>query len=90
MAIPVKAILIEPEYRGGYGLTAIRELESQAVDVSEFDTSNALSDPTCCSGAYGYIIKNNKVYRIMKAYMDVDKNVRWLLCKNDTRSLDIV
>ena len=87
--IPLKAILLETR-KEGVGLHVIRKYENTAIDISNFDTSNAPSDPTCCSGGYGRIIKDNRVYRIEKTYMDIDKNVRWLLAVREENSCDIV
>ena len=90
MAIPVKAILLEPHHTLGSGLRSIREMESQAIDVSEFADCDSLSDATVQGGSSGYIIHDNKVYRMIKTYLDTDKKIRWIIAKNEDKEFDIL
>lgn len=77
MAIPSYALLIDsPEQNSG--LKAIRERESDLIDISSFVDDNACGDSTSASNTNNFI-KNNKVYRIKKVYMDLDKNKRIFL-----------
>ena len=85
--IPVKALLLEPEDTLGNGLASIRGLESRMIDITDFDI--AMSDSTSAAG-HGYIIKDNKVYNIIKTYMDLDKNVRIVMAKLDVERYDVL
>ena len=64
----------------GNGLRSIRAKASDLIDISDY--ADALSDSTS-SGNPARIIKNNKVYRIIKTYFDLDNNVRIVLAKID-------
>lgn len=89
MAIPAKLILIEKNERIGVGLQAIREKEASAIDITEFGgETNAFGDSTSASNK-GFIIKNNKVYTIMKTFMDLDKNCRYFVAKDEGLSSNI-
>ena len=90
MAIPVKAILLEPHHALGSGLRSIREMESDAIDISEFAECDALSDATVQGGSSGYIIHDNKVYRMIKTYLDTDKKIRWVIAKNEDKPFDVL
>ena len=74
MAVEVKVLLLDETNQLGTGLRAIREHENDLIDFSAFESG--VSDSTCVSGTYGRIIKNNKVYSIVKNYYDLDKNRR--------------
>lgn len=85
MAIPIKAILLEKNERIGTGLTALRQKMSTAIDISEY--GDALSDATS-STTHGYIIKDNKAYTIVRNFLDLDNNTRYIMAKNDENSFD--
>ena len=85
MEIPVKAILIEKNERLGTGLTALRTKMGSAIDISEY--GDALSDATSTT-THGYIIKNNKAYKIVRNFLDLDNNIRFIMAKNDENGFD--
>lgn len=85
MAIPIKAILLEKDERIGTGLTALRMKMSSAIDISEY--GDALSDSTS-STTHAYIIKNNKAYKVVRNFFDLDNNIRYIMAKNDENSFD--
>lgn len=85
MAIPIKAILLEKTDNFGTGLTALRKKEDNAIDISSY--VDAMGDATS-SGIRGNIIKNNKVYTIVRTYIDLDKNCRYVIAKNEDNSFD--
>lgn len=86
MAIPLKLLLIKPGDCLGNGLAAIRERESEFIDISGYEI--AMSDATATTNP-GYIIKDNSVYRIIKTYFDLDKSVRIALAKQDNDVYDV-
>lgn len=85
MAIPIKAILLEKADNLGSGLTALRTKESTAIDISGY--GEAMSDPTSSTNR-GNIIKNNKVYTIVRTYINLDKNCRYVIAKNEENPFD--
>lgn len=85
MSVPIKAILLEKNDKIGTGLYALREKEANAVDISSY--GEALSDPTSSTN-HGNIIKNNKVYTIIRTYIDLDKNCRFIIAKHEDNSFD--
>lgn len=85
MAVAIKAILLERNDQLGCGLTAIRTYANQAVDISSFE--EAISDSTS-SAVKACIIKDNKVYTVMKTFMDIDTNTRWVVAKNEMNGAD--
>lgn len=85
MAPSIKILLLEEGMGLGNGLAALRTLEDQLIDISEFEPG--LSDATNTMNP-GYIIKNNKVYRMLKNYFDLDKNMRVFICKSENEPYD--
>lgn len=85
MTPPIKLLILKPEYKLGNGLKAIREKSSEFIDITDYET--ALSDATSSTNP-SYVIKENKVYRIIKTYIDLDNNVRIVLAKPDHERYD--
>ena len=86
MTVPIKALLIGKEEKLGNGLAVIREKESEMISIDDYEV--ALSDATS-SGNPARIIKNNKVYKVIKTYFDLDKNARIILAKEEENGFDI-
>lgn len=87
MAVAVKALLLAKDDTLGNGLRAIRERESEMIDISEYEPG--LSDATS-STIQQYIIKDNKVYKTIRTYFDLDNNTRLLLCKEQNEVFDVL
>ena len=89
MAVAIKLLILTPENEKKYGcgLNAIRNLEDKLIDIS--DWGEAMSDATATS-AYGYVIKDNIVYRVSRTYFDLDNNCRVAIAKLDSEPYDIV
>lgn len=85
MAIPIKAILLEKDERIGTGLTALRQKMATAIDISDY--GDALSDSTSTT-THAYIIKNDKAYKVVRNFLDLDNNTRFIMAKNDENSFD--
>ena len=68
-----------------YGLRALREREADFIDISDYE--NGLSDATCTT-VKQFIIKEDKVYNVVKTYFDLDNNQRILLAKECTETFD--
>lgn len=84
--VPIKALLIGKEEKLGNGLAVIRERESEMISIDDYEV--ALSDATS-SGNPARIIKNNKVYKIIKNYFDLDNNTRIILAKEESEVFDV-
>ena len=87
MAIPVKALLLERDEPLGHGLDVIRKKESEMVDITDYN--DYLSDSTSASNCL-IIIHNDKVYRVIKNYFDLDKHVRIYIGIECAESRDII
>lgn len=87
MAVPIKLLILNPEDNFGNGLRSIREKSSEFIDISDY--GEALSDSTSSSNP-ARVIKNNKVYKIIKTYFDLDNNQRVVLAKIDHERYDDV
>lgn len=87
MPVPVKALLISKTEELGNGLAVIRERESEMIPIDEYGNGE-LSDSTS-SGNPARIIKDNKVYKIIKTYFDLDKSVRIVMAKEEDQSFDV-
>ena len=87
MAISVKALLIPYDDTMGNGLVSIREKESELIDIT--DWSDFTSDATNTSN-HGFVIKDNKVYKMIKFYFDLDKKCRILMCKETKETMDMI
>lgn len=83
----VKAILLEKNESLGTGLAALRAKEATAVDITSL--ADGLSDPTSSTNR-GNIIKNNKVYTILRTYIDLDSNCRYIIARNENNVFDKV
>ena len=86
MIIPIKVLLIDKNEKLGNGLAVIRERESEMITIDDFEV--ALSDATS-SGNPARVIKNNKIYKIIKTYFDLDNNCRIVLAKEEENAFDI-
>ena len=84
--MPIKLLLLNPEDKLGNGLRAIREKESDLIDISNYEPG--VSDPAITTNP-GYVIKDNKVYRIIKTYFDLDKGYRVFIAKLDMEGYDV-
>ena len=87
MAIPIKALLIPYDDTMGNGLVSIREKESELIDIT--DWSDFTSDATNTSN-HGFVIKDNKVYKMIKFYFDLDKKCRIVMCKETKETMDMI
>lgn len=87
MAVSLKLLLIDSGDKLGNGLASIRARESEMIDISTYEAG--ISDPTITTNP-GYVIKNNKVYRIIKTYFDLDKSARVFIAKEDMEYYDII
>lgn len=83
--ISCKCLLLSPGDGLGNGLNAIRTRESELIDISDYEPG--YSDATSTTNPQ-YVIKDDKVYRIIKTYFDLDKNARIFLCKLDHERYD--
>lgn len=83
--IPIKVILLEKGEKLGTGLTALRTKESEAIDITDYEV--ALSDATSASG-YTYFVKDNKAYAAVRNYLDLDRNIRFIIARNEGNSFD--
>lgn len=88
MAIPTKAILLGRNEHLGTGLQAIRTKESTAIEITDFVSDNACGDSTAAANK-GFIIKNNKVYTVMRTFMDLDNKCRYIVAKDEGNNSDI-
>ena len=84
--VPIKALLIGKEEKLGNGLAVIRERESEMISIDDYEV--AVSDATS-SGNPARIIKNNKVYKIIKNYFDLDNNARIILANEESEVFDV-
>ena len=83
MSIPTKVLCLSTaDMSYGTGLRAIRELADVMIDISDFADDNALGDSSAAVNASS-VIKDDKVYRIVKSFFDLDNNVRILLATEE-------
>ena len=86
MAAPVKLLLIAKDEKLGNGLASIREKESEMIAFDDYEPG--LSDSTSSTNP-SRVIKDNKVYKIIKTYFDLDKRCRIMLAKEEENSFDV-
>lgn len=83
--LKTKILLLKKGNNLGQGLAAIRELEDEMIDITDYE--NHFSDSTSTSNT-GRIIKDNKVYNVFKSYWDLDKGVCVYLAKEEDEPYD--
>ena len=83
MAVTTKVLLVKNDSIYGTGLNAIRKQASQMIDISDFADAGALGDSSAAVNASN-VIKDNKVYRIVKSYFDLDNNLRILVATEES------
>lgn len=87
MALPIKLLLIEKGDKLGNGLAAIRAREGDLMDISDYES--AMSDSTSTANP-NYVIVDNKVYRMIKTYFDLENERRIVIAKEDMESYDVI
>ena len=82
----IKVLLIKAGDKYGLSLRAIRERANEMIDISSFEAGLSDATGTTCQAC---IIKDNKVYRVVRNYFDLDKNERIFVAKLDMDPNDI-
>lgn len=76
----IKVLLVKTGDEFPNGLKAIRKRASEMIDITSFDEAISDATSTTCPA---WIIKNDKVYKVIRNYFDLDKNERIFLAKLD-------
>lgn len=87
MAAPaLKLLLLDKTDKLGAGLAAIREHQSDLIDLDGWE--DAMSYATCTSNI-SIAVHNNKTYDVVKSYLDVDNNQVVMIGKEAIEPYDI-